>query len=236
MSYTCIAIDDEFPATQVIESLVNKIPDLLLLKSFTKAKEALDYLHNNEVDIIFLDIQMPDLNGLEFIRSLRKKHQIILTTAYDQYALEGFNLEVVDYLLKPFSFDRFVVALNKAIKQIEFERNDLPIKQKNSREDFITVKSDYKLINIPFSDIDYIEGLKAYLSIFVNGKRTIVLDSLKNYELMLPEDQFLRVHKSYIVPLQKIKFMEGNMLVINEKKIPIGKSYKEIVLKKVFKM
>ena len=234
MSYTCIAIDDEFPATQVIESLVNKIPDLSLVKRFTKAKEALEYLNTNEVDILFLDIQMPDLNGLEFIQSLRKPIKVILTTAYDQYALEGFNLEVVDYLLKPFSFDRFVIAVNKAIKQIEYENEDLPKKIKN--DNFITVKSDYKLINIPFSNIDYIEGLKAYLSIFVNGKRTIVLDSLKNYERILPEDQFLRVHKSYIVSLQKIKFMEGNMLVINEKKIPIGKSYKEIVLKKVFKM
>lgn len=236
MSYNCIAIDDEFPATQVVESLVDKIPDLLLVKSFTKAKEALEFISANEIDIIFLDIQMPDLNGLEFVRSLRKNHKIILTTAYDQYALEGFNLEVVDYLLKPFSFDRFVVAVNKAIKQIEFERESLPTKHKNNNDDFITVKSDYKLIKIPFSDIDYIEGLKAYLSIFVNGKRTIVLDSLKNYEVLLPKDQFLRVHKSYIVPLQKIKFMEGNMLVINEKKIPIGKSYKEVVLKKVFKM
>ena len=234
MSYTCIAIDDEFPATQVIESLVDKIPDLSLVKSFTKAKEALEYLNTNEVDILFLDIQMPDLNGLEFVQSLRKRHKIILTTAYDQYALEGFNLDVIDYLLKPFSFDRFVIAVNKAIKQIEYENEGLPKKIKN--DDFITVKSDYKLINIPFSDIDYIEGLKAYLSIFVNGKRTIVLDSLKNYERILPEDRFLRVHKSYIVSLQKIKFMEGNMLVINEKKIPIGKSYKEIVLKKVFKM
>ena len=234
MSYTCIAIDDEFPATQVIESLVDKIPDLSLVKSFTKAKEALEYLNTNEVDILFLDIQMPDLNGLEFVQSLRKRHKIILTTAYDQYALEGFNLDVIDYLLKPFSFDRFVIAVNKAIKQIEYENEGLPKKIKN--DDFITVKSDYKLINIPFSDIDYIEGLKAFLSIFVNGKRTIVLDSLKNYERILPEDRFLRVHKSYIVSLQKIKFMEGNMLVINEKKIPIGKSYKEIVLKKVFKM
>ena len=155
MSYTCIAIDDEFPATQVIESLVNKIPDLFLLKSFTKAKEALEYLNNNEVDIIFLDIQMPDLNGLEFVQSLRKRHKIILTTAYDQYALEGFNLDVIDYLLKPFSFDRFVVALNKAIKQIEFEKEEVPRKLKNRNKDFITVKSDYKLINIPFSDIDY---------------------------------------------------------------------------------
>ena len=233
MTYTCIAIDDEFPATQIIESFVDKIPDLNLTKSFTKAKEALAFINENQIDIIFIDIQMPELNGIEFIQSLRYEPKVIFTTAYDQYAVEGFKLEAIDYLLKPFSYERFMQAANKAIKQIQLEsvsNSSLEI----DNNDFISVKSDYKLHKIRLSDIDYIEGLKAYISIFVNGKRIIVLDSLKNYEMNLPSNRFLRIHKSYIVPLEKIKNMEGNMLMLENKKVPIGKSYKEIVMREVF--
>ncbi len=232
ISYSCIAIDDEFPATQLIESFINKIPDIQLIKSFSNPTEALEFINSNEIDIIFLDIQMPQLNGIDFIQSLRRKHKIILTTAYDQYAIEGFNLEVVDYLLKPFSYQRFAQAVNKAVKQIELEKEK---KSESTVPDFISVKADYKWHKIYLSDIDYIEGLKAYLSIFVKGKRTIVLDSLKNYEEKLPKDQFIRVHKSYIVPFNKIKSMDGNMLLLGEKQIPIGKSYKETVFKNVFR-
>lgn len=233
ISYSCIAIDDEFPATQLIESFISKMPDIQLIKSFSNATAALEFLNSNEIDIVFLDIQMPQLNGIDLIQSLRRKQKIILTTAYDQYAIEGFNLEVIDYLLKPFSYQRFAQAVNKAVKQIELEKDkrsdhDLP--------DFISVKADYKWHKIYLSDIDYIEGLKAYLSIFVKGKRTIVLDSLKNYEEKLPKDQFIRVHKSYIVPISKIKAMDGNMLLLGEKQIPIGKSYKETVFKNVFRI
>lgn len=234
MAYTCIAVDDEYPATQVIESFVKKIPDLRLLKSFSNAKEALEFINSNVVDIVFLDIQMPELNGIEFIQNLRKEPKIIFTTAYDQYAVDGFKLEAIDYLLKPFSFDRFVIAAKKAIKRIDLENNEhKSIPQQNEKE-FISVKSDYKLHKIYLEDIDYIEGLKAYVSIFVKGKRVIVLESLKNLEANLPADAFIRVHKSYIAPLNKIKLMDGNMLDLGTKKIPIGKSYKEIVLKKVF--
>lgn len=235
MAYTCIAIDDEFPATQVIEAFIKKIPDLQLVNSFTHAKEALLYVNENEVDIIFLDIQMPEINGIEFSQSLRNKPKIIFTTAYDQYAVEGFKLEAIDYLLKPFSFDRFIIASNKAIKQIELERNATSSPENFSEKAFISVKSDYKLHKIFLEDIDYIEGLKAYVSIFVKGKRHIVLESLKNLEESLPNNQFIRVHKSYIVPVNKIKLMEGNMLDLEMKKIPIGKSYKEVVMREVFK-
>lgn len=234
MAYSCIAIDDEYPATLIIESFAAKIPDLNLVKSFTKSDEALKFINENDIDIIFLDIQMPNINGIEFIQNLRKEHKIIFTTAYDQYAVEGFKLEATDYLLKPFPFDRFAQAVNKAIKQIELENKATQASSKQNEKDFISVKSDYKLHKIQLSDIDYIEGLKAYISIFVNGKRVIVLESLKNLESNLPSDQFIRVHKSYIVPIKKIKLMDGNMLDLGLKKIPIGKSYKEIVLKSVF--
>lgn len=234
MKYTCVAVDDEFPATQVVESYINKIPDVELIASFTKADQALIFINENDVDFIFLDIQMPDISGIEFIQSLRKSEKIIFTTAYDQYAVEGFKLNAIDYLLKPFSFDRFAQAVNKAKKQIDLERESLSGTSNKNSADFISVKSDYKLHKIPLEDIDYIEGLKAYVSIFVKGKRVIVLESLKNLELNLPSNQFLRVHKSYIVPFNKIKLMDGNMLDLESKKVPIGKSYKEIVLKKVF--
>jgi len=237
MSYTCIAVDDEFPATAVIESFVTKIPDLDLLKSFTNASEALRFLSEVDVDILFLDIQMPEINGIEFSQSLRKKPKIIFTTAYDKYAVEGFNLDAVDYLLKPFSYDRFVKAVNKAIKQISLEQKSdkSSTNQAQEQSDFIVIKADYKLHKIKFEDIDYIEGLKAYVSFFVKGKRFITLESLKRLEELLPQDKFMRIHKSYIIPFTKVKSLEGNMLEIEGKKIPIGKSYKEIVLGKVFK-
>jgi len=234
MKYTCVAIDDEYPATQVVESFINKIPDVEMLASFTKADEALNFVNENRVDFIFLDIQMPEISGIEFIQSLRKSEKIIFTTAYDQYAVEGFKLNAVDYLLKPFSFDRFAQAVNKAKKLVDLERNSESGSFNKNTVEFISVKSDYKLHKIVLDDIDYIEGLKAYVSIFVNGKRIIVLESLKNLELLLPSHRFIRIHKSYIVPLEKIKLMDGNMLDLESKKVPIGKSYKEIVLKKVF--
>lgn len=237
MSYTCIAVDDEFPASQVIKSFVAKIPDLELLQTFTKASEALKYLSEMEVDILFLDIQMPEINGIEFSQSLRKQPKIIFTTAYDKYAVEGFNLDAVDYLLKPFSYDRFVKAVNKAIKLISLERDTDSSSPKESKikDDFIVIKADYKLHKIKYNEIDYIEGLKAYVSFFVKGKRYITLESLKRLEELLPHDQFMRIHKSYIIPFTKVKSLDGNMLEIGEKKLPIGKSYKEIVMDKVFK-
>lgn len=237
MAYTCIAVDDEYPATQVIQSFVGKIPDLELLNTFTKATEALQFLNEVEVDLLFLDIQMPDINGIEFSQSLRSHPKIIFTTAYDKYAVEGFNLDAVDYLLKPFSFDRFAKAVNKAVKLIDLEKNEIRGKEplKKEKPDFIVIKADYKLHKIYYDDIDYIEGLKAYVSFFVKGKRFITLESLKKLEEILPDDQFLRIHKSYIVPFTKVKALEGNMLEMENKKLPIGKSYKERVLEKVFK-
>ena len=237
MSYTCIAVDDEFPATQVIESFVAKIPDLELLNTFTKASEALKFLSEVEVDILFLDIQMPEINGIEFSQSLRNQPKIIFTTAYDKYAVEGFNLDAIDYLLKPFSYDRFVKAVNKAVKLISLEQNTDQTSPESHQDqsDFIVIKADYKLHKIKYDDIDYIEGLKAYVSFFVNGKRFITLESLKRLEELLPDDKFMRIHKSYIIPFTKVKSLDGNMLEIGDKKLPIGKSYKEIVLSKVFK-
>lgn len=233
MIYSCIAIDDEFPATQVIESYVKKMPELQLINYFTNANEALLFMNNHDIDILFIDIQMPEINGIEFIQSLRKKPKVIFTTAYDNFAVDGFKLEAIDYLLKPFSFDRFAIAANKAIKQIELESNS-QLRSKEDKEAFITVKSNYKLHKVKLNEIDYIEGLKAYISIFVNGRRLIVLESLKNLEDELPSDKFIRVHKSFIVPIQKIKLLDGNLLDIGSKKVPIGKSYKDIVLKEVF--
>lgn len=234
MNYSCLVIDDEFPATQILESFIKKMPELRLSKAFTSAIDALSHLNEHEIDIVFIDIQMPDLSGIEFIQSMRKSPKIIFTTAYDQYAVEGFKLEATDYLLKPFSFDRFAIAANKAIRQIELEHKAAGENKIEKDAEFISVKSNYKLHKILLADIDYIEGLKAYVSIFVNGKRFIVLESLKNLEENLPRSKFIRIHKSFIVPIEKIKNMEGNILDIGTKKVPIGKSYKEIVLSRVF--
>ena len=235
MVYKCIAVDDEYPATQVIASFAEKIPGIELLRTFTSAPAALKFMDENPVDILFLDIQMPDINGIEFSYSLRSEAKIIFTTAYDQYAVEGFKLEAVDYLLKPFSFERFAKAVHKAVKLIELERKAAGDTTVDFGEkDFIVIKADSKLHKIPYDDIDYIEGLKAYLSFFVNGKRYITLESLKHLEEILPENRFMRIHKSYIIPIKRVKSLEGNMLEVSGKKLPIGKSYKEAVLQKIF--
>jgi DNA-binding LytR/AlgR family response regulator len=232
-SYRCVAIDDEYPATQIIKAYIDKIPNVELVKSYTNALEGMQYLISHEVDIVFLDIQMPDINGLDISRNLSHPPKIIFTTAYDQYALEGFDVAAVDYLLKPFSFERFNKAVNKALHLIELENK--AVVSIDSTPETITLKSDYKLHKVNLDDIDYIEGLKAYVSFFIKGKRLITLASLKDLEEKLPSDRFMRVHKSFIVPIHKVKALHGNLLEMESKEIPIGKSYKEVVIERIFK-
>jgi len=232
MKIKCIVIDDEQLARKLLEEYIGKIPGLELVGQFKNPLDAITTLNQQDVHLIFLDIQMPDLTGLEFLKTTKVDADIIFTTAYSEYALEGYTLDITDYLLKPFPFDRFVQSINKVIKSISLKRN---MKVGLNDQSYITVNSEHKTYKIVLGDIDYIEGLKEYVSFYVNGKRIITLQSLKYLEDSLPSNKFLRVHKSYIIPVNKVEVLEGNQLKIKDKLIPIGRSYKNIVHAKVFK-
>lgn len=227
MKINCISIDDEKLARALLKDYISKVSFLNDLGQYKNPVEALEIIEREQIDLIFLDIQMPEMTGLEFLKTLNDSPVIIFTTAYAEYAIEGYQFEVADYLLKPFSLDRFLQAVNKAKKMISLKQMH-PEDHKN----YLMVKSDHRILKIDHQDIMYIEGLKEYVSIYtVDGKRIITLMALKNLETILPSN-FLRVHKSYIVSFNKIKALEGNQLILGLHKIPVGKNYKALVLNK----
>jgi DNA-binding LytR/AlgR family response regulator len=221
----CIIVDDEPIAINYLKDYVEQMPNLNLVGTANRAGKAHELLERESVDLIFLDIQMPGLTGLDFIRTLDKKPSIILTTAYSEYALEGFNLEVDDYLLKPFSFERFAQAVKKVSKEPESKQAD---QQPETVKDFIFLKSGYKSVKVNFSDITHVEGMKEYV-VFYNteGKKFIKNDRMKNVEELLQAHQFIRVHKSYLVSLNHVSSFYGNTIEIGEIEIPVGRVYKE---------
>ena len=229
MSIKCIIADDEHPALQLLANYISKMPELELVAQCENALEANQFLQEGKIDLIFLDIQMPDLTGLDLLKSLKNKPVVILTTAYSEYALESYELDVTDYLVKPFSFERFIQAVNKAQELITLKKN----KGSQAGKPHLFVKADYKKVKLNYEDILYIEGLREYVSFFTKDKRIIVLESMKNLESTLPADEFIRVHKSYIVSIEKVDAVVGNLLEIGDKQIPVGKSYREKV-KQVF--
>ena len=226
----CLAIDDEVLALDLIGDNIRKVPFLELVKSCKSAFEAIEILTEQNIDLIFLDIQMPDISGIQFLKSLQKKPLVIFTTAYEKYALEGFDLDVIDYLLKPFSFDRFLKAVNKAQDYLHMKETATysgPTDEIRSTVDFIFVKADYKLVKIDYKDILYIEGLKDYIKIYTGVKPVLTLLSLKSVEEKLPSDDFVRVHRSFIVAVKKIQFIQRNFIHIGTREIPISDNYKE---------
>jgi DNA-binding LytR/AlgR family response regulator len=224
---TVIAIDDEPLALQLVSGYIEKTPGLKLAGSFDNPLDASQFLNNEAVDLIFVDIQMPDLSGLEFTRSLVRGPKVIFTTAFDKYALEGFRLDVVDYLLKPFSYEEFLTAVNKARKLITLEQKAGVNVVANSQ--FLFLKSDYKIRRINFNDILYIEGLKDYVKVFIqnNPKPVLSLTSLKLLETKLPAEKFMRVHRSFIVNLEKIDTIERSRIVFGKVYIPVSGQYKD---------
>ncbi len=229
-----IIVDDEPLALDVLETHIEKIPELYLVKRCNNALEANEALLNEDVDLMFLDIQMPQLTGIEFLKSLTKPPLVIFTTAFPNYAIEGFELDALDYLLKPISLERFMKAVNKAIDQIDLQRKDAGANGSEG-EDFIFVKADKKLIRVKYADIIYIEGLKDYVIIRLEvGKRVITLQTMKSLEEKLPSKLFKRIHRSYIVGIEKIEAVIGNMVEITEKgqkkHLPIGKNYRDELL------
>jgi DNA-binding LytR/AlgR family response regulator len=227
----CIALDDEPMALDLLEDNIKKVPFLNLIKKCNNAAEALEYLKNGMIDLIFLDIEMPNISGINFLKNLKNKPIVIFITAYEKYAIEGFELDVLDYLLKPVSFDRFHKAANKALEYYNYLNFSEPERKTHSK--FIFVKADYKIIKINIDDILYIEGLKDYIKIYSGNKPIITLSSLKSIESKLPPKNFVRVHKSFIISVQKIESISKSRIRILEKDIPISENYRDHFFKMI---
>ena len=229
MTLKCIIIDDEPLALDLIETYVRKTTFLQLCGKYNSAVAALNQSNLQDIDLLFLDIQMPDLNGLEFARLLPPDTRIVFTTAFEQYALDGFKANALDYLLKPINYNEFLSAARKALEWFTLKRKAV---QGNTEDGFIYVKSEYKLIQIRLDDILYIEGLKDYLKIYVeNENRPILtLTSMKNMEEKLPRSRFMRVHRSYIVQMNKVKTLDKGQIIFGKVRIPISDTYKNDIL------
>jgi two-component system, LytTR family, response regulator len=223
----CIAVDDEPLALELLEDNIRKLPYLKLLRSFSDPLEAISFLQEQAVDLVFLDIQMPGLTGLQLVRSITTKPMFILITAYEKYALEGYNLDVVDYLLKPVDLDRFIRACSKALELFRLREKQQP----SSESDHLYIHVDYSLLKVVFADIKYIESLKDYIRIHLKGSQKPVVTrmSLKALEDELPASQFIRIHKSYIVSRSSITSVKKNSIFINTLELPIGENYKDVV-------
>lgn len=230
----CLAVDDEAYAAEIVANYIRRTPFLSLVDTTTNAFEAITMVQEGKIDLVFLDIQMPELTGIQFLKICGNKCKVILTTAYSEYALEGFDLDVVDYLLKPISYERFYKAALKAqqmllipsVKETTDESNQLVNMVAN---DFIFVKGDTKnkFTKINYNEILYIEGLKNYVSIYTATQRIITYQTLRELEDILPQPPFYRVHRSYIVSTVHIKLIDGNYMTISDQSIPIGETYRE---------
>lgn len=220
-----IAIDDEPLALQIIEHFCNQIDFITLDKTFTKQHEAIKYLNKYPVDLLFLDVQMPNKNGIDFYKLLESDVMVIFTTAHSEFAVEGFNVNATDYLLKPFSFERFEVAVQKAQNEFQFKNN-------TSVQTHLMIRADYKLHRIEFDTILLIEGLDDYIQIHLGNKTKIVARiSMKNILEKLPNTKFIRVHRSYIIPISKVKTIQNKVIQIDDFLIPIGETYKDEISK-----
>jgi len=226
----CIAIDDEPLALQQVAGYIGKLPFLELMGQCASAFEALEIIESQQIDLMFVDINMPDLNGLEFVKSLTTRPLLIFTTAYSEYAIEGFKVDALDYLLKPFSFAEFSKAATKARNQFDLVKKSQDSPEKlESNDEFLFIKSEYKLLRINLNDILYIEGMKEYVRIHLAGQKPVMtLLSMKSLEEKLPKTKFMRVHRSYIVNLKKVSTVERFRIVYDDKtRIPVSDNYKE---------
>lgn len=229
---TCIIVDDEPLAQEVIEALLAKHADFEILKKCNNAKEASDFLKKNVVDCMFLDINMPEMTGLEFLRSLDTAPLAIFTTAYDNHAIEGFELDALDYLLKPISEERFDKTISRIQETMKSIRNPEESLAAKIGKQYMFVKADYKIVKVNYDDVLYIEGLKDYVKIHLtSGKRIVTLQTMKYLEENLPKSIFTRVHRSFIIAFDKIETIVGNSIEIDGKLIPIGKSFKDELFK-----
>jgi len=224
---TCIAIDDEPLALKQILTYIKKTPSLNLVKEFHSALKAISFLDDTKVDLMFVDINMPDLNGLDFVRSLNNQPKVIFTTAHSEYAVDGFKVSAIDYLLKPIGYSDFLKAVDKA--KLWFDLDMVKVENVNSKNDTLFIKSEYKIIRIKLAEIKYIEGMREYLRIHtLNETPVMTLMSMKKIEEFLPDHRFMRVHRSYIVNLDQIHTIERNRIIFDKNVyIPISDQYKE---------
>jgi DNA-binding LytR/AlgR family response regulator len=231
MKIRCIAVDDEPLALEKMRKYISRVEYLDAVAEFDNGLDVLNFLKDHVVDLIFLDIQMADLTGIQLIEILKDPPQIILTTAYSEYALKGFELEVTDYLLKPISFDRFLKSVEKVYQRLSLPAAHTPHEDNSSEKkvkEFIFIKADYKLYKVRFDEILYIEGMKDYLRIVTPSRKYMTLTSFAKLEKFLPDDLFIRIHRSYIVSLGKIEHIEKQHVKIGETSLPISDSYKEL--------
>jgi DNA-binding LytR/AlgR family response regulator len=228
MILNCWIVDDEPLALSLLESYVQKTSFLRLTGKYSSAKSAMEHIAEEKVDVLFLDIQMPEINGMELARTLSRHTRVIFTTAFSEYALEGYKVSAIDYLLKPFSFDEFLTAARKALDWFEMIEAK-PKGEKTDENVGFFVRSDYKLVHILYDDVLYIEGLKDYVKIYTehDPKPILSLMSLKQLEEELPADRFMRVHRSYIIHKKKIVSINKNRIVIGKKQIPVGETYRQ---------
>ena len=225
----CLVIDDELPAREILKNHISGVEALELCGTCSNAVEAISFLKDNRVDLLFLDIQMPHLLGTDFIRTLKNPPKIIFTTAFRKYAIEGFELDAVDYLLKPISFERFLKAVNKVL-QVDLQGNaSAPIPTENQSESvppFLYFRANRKMVKVLFNDILYIEGLNDYIKIITTDKTIITKHLLSSLEEMLPSNEFVRIHKSFIIAITKIESFNADSVEIAKKEIPIGRLFK----------
>ena len=229
----CIAVDDELLALNVIKDFCSKIPFINLVDTCSNAMDAVKLLNKHKIDLIFLDIQMPYITGVEFCKTLVNINSplIIFTTAYSNYALEGFELNALDYLVKPIPFERFFKAVNKAYEFVELKKKKGQIfihdTLNNVQQDYLMIKCEYSTVKVNFDRIIYIEGLKDYIKIFTDEKMLLTKSTMKNIEAKLPNNIFMRVHKSFIVSLPKINKIENSRIIFGDQRIPVGEQYKK---------
>jgi DNA-binding LytR/AlgR family response regulator len=224
MMATCLILDDEPLSREVLRNYIAEVKDLRLVAECGKATEASHYLNRFRVDIIFLDINMPGLSGISFARSLQSAPLIVFTTAYPEYAVEGFELDATDFLVKPYSLERFLKAVNRALERLQENSTDAATRGK------ILVKADKKLYALPFSEILFVEGLGDYIRIRTDQHTLVVHDTLKNFLASLPEPVFMRIHKSYVINLKRIEFLEGNQVRIGKHTLPVSPAQRDELL------
>ncbi len=223
----CIIVDDEQHAIDILVHYVNQTPQLNLVASFQNPIEALKIIGDQKIDLVFLDIQMPEISGIEFIKAIHGKSKVILTTAYSEFALEGYELYVVDYLMKPIRLPRFLTAVQKVMEQLN-RKAEIPKSERETDYIFVKTEAKGKLLKINLADIDFIESLKNYMAIHCGSQKTLVLTTMKELEERLLKNQFIRVHKSYIIPVSKITGIEGNLVRLKNvsAEIQIGEAFK----------
>jgi len=227
----CLIVDDEPPAREIIRRYIQEVPSLELAGECANAIQAFSLLQQQPVDLVFLDIRMPQLNGNDFLKTLKSRPKVIFTTAYPEYALEGYELDVIDYLMKPIPFERFLKAVNKAYQPALIKTESVVAAEEKKSDSFVYFRADRKMIKIMLQDILYIESMKDYIKVFTAGGMIITKQSISSVEAMLPEKEFIRTHRSYIVSTRHIKSFTSELIEIHDTEIPIGKLFRNEVIK-----